>query len=69
MFIMTNDGVTKCGYSCKQSHSRFPPLLEMGIHIDPKAGVLYKVEKINLLREKEGEERVEKMGDIPERKT
>lgn len=41
----------------------------MGIHIDPKAGVLYKVEKINLLREKEGEERVEKMGDIPERKT
>lgn len=54
---------------CKQSHSRFPPLLETGIHIDPKAGVLYKkVEKINLLREKEGEKRAEKMGDVPERK-
>lgn len=60
---MANAGSTKDGHLCKQSHSGFPPLLETGIHIDPKASVLYrKAEKINLLIEKEGEERVEKMG-------
>ena len=66
---MANAGSTKEGHLCKQSHSGFPPLLETGIHIDPKASVLYrKAEKINLLREKEGEERVEKMGThrVPE---